>query len=191
MKETHLFGKEREELGKGPSSRLREKGLIPCVIVGKEKNVHFYSFINDFNKIVFTPLTYIVNVEVGGKTYKTIIQEAQFNPLSDEVTHVDFLEVSDDKPVKCELPVKFVGKSKGVQVGGKLVPSIRKLKVKGNISDMPEYIEIDITELDLGKSIKVREVSVEGLTILNPEALPIATIEIPRALKSAAAAAGK
>ncbi|MCB0737155.1 MAG: 50S ribosomal protein L25 [Bacteroidetes bacterium] len=186
MKEAKLLGKKREEFGKGPSYRLRTKGLIPCTITRKDGNVNFYSFINDFNDIIFTPETYLVNIDVEGENYKAIVQERQFNSLSDEVTHVDFLEVSEDKPIKCELPIKFVGKSKGVAVGGKLAASMRRLKVKGMLKDLPEAIEVNITHLDLGKSIKVREVKLEGIEILNPAALPIATIEIPRALKSAA-----
>ncbi len=188
MKEANLFGVKREELGKGASGRMRKEGIIPCVITRKEGNVNFSSFINDFNAIVFTPETFLVNIEIEGSTYKTIIQEVQFNPLSDEVTHVDFLEVNNEKPVTCELPITITGNSPGVQVGGKLATKIRKLRVKGMLSDLPERIPVSINGLSLGKSVRVKNVSVKGIEILNSPNLPIATVEIPRALKSAKSA---
>lgn len=189
MKEAKLFGVKREDLGKGASGRMRKQGIIPCVITRKEDNVHFSAFINDFNSIVFTPDTFLVNVEVEGTTYKTIIQETQFNPLSDEVTHVDFLEVSDDKPITCELPVTITGKSPGVQAGGKLATNMRKVRVRGMINNLPDRIPVSIEGLGLGKSVRVKNVDVKGIDILNSPNLPIATIEIPRALKGKGATA--
>lgn len=187
MRQATLIGKQRENLGTGASGRLRRQGLIPCVITRKEGNVNFYGFINDFKSLVFTPHSYIVNIDVEGTKYKTIIQETQFNPLSDEVTHVDFLEVNDETPVKVELPIQLVGTSKGVQAGGKVSSLIRRLKVKGYINKLPDFIEVNISHLDLGKSVKVKEVNYEEFEILNSGNLPIATIEIPRALRSAKA----
>ncbi|MBI1183359.1 50S ribosomal protein L25 [bacterium] len=184
MKEAKLFGVKREDLGKGASGRMRKEGVIPCIITRKEGNINFSSFINDFNPIVFTPDTYLVNIEVDGSVYKTIIKEVQFNPLSDEVQHVDFLEVSEEQPVTCELPIEVTGVSPGVLAGGKLVTKIRKLKVKGNLSQLPERIPVNISGLSLGKSVRVKNVAVDGIEILNSPNLPIATVEIPRALKS-------
>lgn len=184
MKEANLFGVKREDLGKGASGRMRKEGIIPCVITRRGGNINFSSFINDFNKIVFTPDTFLVNVEVEGVTYKTIIQEVQFNQLSEEVRHVDFLEVSTEKPVACELPIEINGVSPGVLAGGKLVPKMRKLKVRGHLKDLPERISVSIAGLGLGKSVRVKNVEAEGIEILNSPNLPVATIEIPRALKS-------
>ncbi|MFY0672510.1 MAG: 50S ribosomal protein L25 [Bacteroidia bacterium] len=189
MKEAKLFGVKREDLGKGASGRMRKQGIIPCVITRKEDNVHFSAFINDFNDIVFTPDTFLVNVEVEGSTYKTIIQEAQFNPLSDEVTHIDFLEVTNDKPITCELPVVITGNSPGVQAGGKLATNMRKVRVRGLLSNLPDRIPVSIDGLTLGKSVRVKNVDVEGVEVLNSPNLPVATIEIPRALKGKGAEA--
>ena len=183
MKEANLFGVKREELGKGASGRMRREGIIPCVITRTDGNVHFSSFINDFKDIIYTPETYIVNVEVEGNTYKTIVQETQFNPLSEEVRHVDFLEVADDKPVTCELPVNITGTSPGVQLGGKLVTKMRKVKVKGNLKDLPASISVSIEGLELGKSVRIKDIKAEGISILNSANLPVASIDIPRALK--------
>lgn len=183
MKEAKLFGIKREDLGKGASGRLRREGVIPCVITRKEGNINFSSFINDFRDIIFTPETYLVNVTVDGTTYRTIVKEAQFNPLSDEIMHVDFLEVKDDVMVSCELPIQVTGTSPGVQAGGKLVTKMRRVKVKGFIPDLPDRIPVSIAGLGLGKSVKIQDISVKNVEILNSASLPVATIDIPRALK--------
>lgn len=183
MKEAKLHGIKREELGKGASGRLRKEGIVPCVITRKEGNINFKSFITDFKDIVYTPDTHLVNVKVDGESYQTIIQEVQFHPLSDEVMHVDFLEVNDSDPITCELPIQIEGNSPGVQAGGKLVTKIRRLKVKGKVKDLPERMPVSIANLTLGKSVKVKDVSFEKVQILNADPLPIATVEIPRALK--------
>ena len=183
MKEAKLFGIKREDLGKGASGRLRREGVIPCIITRKEGNVNFSSFINDFRDIIYTPETYLVNVTVEGETYRTIVKETQFNPLSDEVMHVDFLEVKDDVTVSCELPITVTGTSPGVQAGGKLVTKMRKVKVKGLIPNLPDRIPVSIEGLALGRSVKIKDISVANVEILNSPALPVATIDIPRALK--------
>lgn len=183
MKDAKLFGIKREDLGKGASGRLRKQGIIPCVITRKEGNVNFSSFINDFRDIIYTPETYLVNVTIEGETYRTIVKETQFNPLSDEVTHVDFLEVQDDVIVTCELPITVTGTSPGVQAGGKLVTKMRKVKVRGFIPNLPDRIPISIEGLALGRSVKVKDIDVADVEILNSSALPVATIDIPRALK--------
>ena len=153
------------------------------MITRREENINFSAFINDFDAIVFTPDTFLVTVTVDGTSYKTLIQEVQFNPLSDEVMHVDFLEVHDDAPVTCELPISITGNSPGVQAGGKLVSKMRRLKVRGMVNNLPDSIPVEITGLELGRSVKVKDVEFEGVEILNSPALPIATVDIPRALK--------
>lgn len=183
MKEASLHGVKREDLGKGASGRMRKEGVIPCMITRQEGNINFSAFINDFDAIVFTPDTFLVNINVEGTLYKTLIQEVQFNPLSDEVLHVDFLEVRENVAVNCELPIKITGNSPGVQSGGKLVSKMRKLKVRGMVKDMPDAIPVSIEGLGLGKSVKVKDVVAESIEILNSPALPIATVDIPRALK--------
>jgi len=183
MKEASLHGVKREDLGKGASGRMRKEGVIPCVVTRQDENINFSAFINDFDAIVYTPDTFLVNITVDGKTYKTLIQEVQFNPLSDEVLHVDFLEVRDGVAVNCELPIAITGNSPGVQAGGKLVSKMRKLKVRGMVKDMPDAIPVSIEGLGLGKSVKVKDVNVDAIEILNSASLPIATVDIPRALK--------
>jgi len=183
MKQAKLFGVKRTDLGKGAAGRMRKEGIIPCMITRREENINFSAFINDFDAIVFTPDTFLVTVTVDGTSYKTLIQEVQFNPLSDEVMHVDFLEVHDDAPVTCELPISITGNSPGVQAGGKLVSKMRRLKVRGMVNNLPDSIPVEITGLELGRSVKVKDVEFEGVEILNSPALPIATVDIPRALK--------
>nr|MCU0361356.1 50S ribosomal protein L25 [Bacteroidia bacterium] len=131
MKTVKLSGSPRANVGKVDAAALRAKGQVPCVIYGAGEQIHFSADIRDFKDIIFTPETKIVNVEVAGKSYKTVLQEAQFHRLNDQLIHADFLQVTEDKPVAVFLPVKTTGSAEGVKAGGKLVIKMRKLKVRG------------------------------------------------------------
>jgi len=184
MKSISITGHLREGKGKAIAGRMRAEGYIPCELYGKSGNVHFQVFVNDFKQLVYSPDVNIIDLEIDGKHYNALKKEVQFHPVSDEILHVDFHEFDDDKQVKLELPIKFVGVASGVREGGKLVKKLRTLKVKGFPKDMPDAIEVEISSLGLGKSIKVKDVSAGKLEIMNALSIPIATVDVPRDVKT-------
>lgn len=189
MKTIEIKGQLREVLGKKETKKLRKEGKVPCVIYGGEAPVHFYAEANDFRSIIITPNVYLINLNVDGKEYTTIMQDIQFHPVTDEPLHIDFLEYTDDKPVKIEVPVKVSGFAKGIKAGGKLKVNLRRLKVRALAKDLPDTIEIDVTELGLGESFKVGAVNVENMELLNAADVPVATVIITRAARAAMNAA--
>jgi large subunit ribosomal protein L25 len=189
MKSVTLSGSPRANVGKTDANMLRAKGMVPCVIYGAGEQTHFSADIRHFKNIIFTPETNLVNIELEGKTYKTVLQEAQYHKINDRLIHADFLLVSDDKPVIVQLPVKTIGQSEGVKAGGKLVLKLRKLKVRGLIDKLPEFIELDITKLSIGKSISAGDVVIDGLTLLHPKNISIISVETTRAVAAAETAA--
>lgn len=196
MKSVSLSGSPRANVGKVDAKAVRAKGHVPCVIYGAGEQIHFSADIRHFKNIIFTPETNLVNIEVGGKTYKTVLQEAQYHKINDKLIHADFLQVSEDKPVTVSLPVKTIGTSEGVKAGGKLTLKLRKLKVRGLISKLPEFIELNIEKLAIGKSISAGDVNIEGITLLHPKNISIVSVDTTRAVvaeepaaKPAAAAA--
>ncbi len=191
MKTFELKGTVRTDLGKKASKAERVAENIPCVLYGGKENIHFTSTISDVRKLVYSPDVFVVNLEIDGKKTKSIMKALQFHPVSDKVLHIDFLQVSEEKPVIVELPVKLEGLAEGVKAGGKLSLEMRKLKVKGIYSKIPENIIIDVTALGLGKSIQVAKVAVENLEILNAKNAVVAQVKLTRAARGAAATAGK
>ena len=190
MKNVEIIGYERANLGKTEARELRLNGNVPCVLYGGDKQIHFSTPMYLFRELVYTPEAAFVKVSVGGQTYDAIIQDVQFHPVSDVILHADFLQLFEDKPVKMEIPVKTIGTSPGVMAGGKLNTKLRKVKVKALPKNMPEYIELNISKLELGKSARVSEVKTGDFEILNAPATPVVTIEIPRSLRSKQAAGG-
>jgi len=184
MKSISITGHTREGRGKSVAGRLRAEGYVPCELYGKSGNIHFQVFVNDFRHLVYSPDVNIIDLDIDGKHYQALKKEVQFHPVSEEILHVDFHEFDDSKQVKMELPIKFVGVASGVREGGKLVKKLRTLKVKGYPKDFPDAIEVDISALGLGKSIKVREVDGGKLEILNALSIPVATVEVPRDVKT-------
>jgi large subunit ribosomal protein L25 len=191
MKAISINGHKREGLGKTAAGQFRAEGYVPCELYGKSGNVHFNVFINDFKPLVYTPEKFRVNLNIDGKSYEAIMKEVQFHPLNDEIIHVDFNEINEDKMVKLELPIKLTGVASGVREGGKLVTKLRTLKVKGFPKDMPDAIELDITSLAIGKSVKVRDIDAGKLEVLNAPSIPVATIDVPRGLKKEGEAEAK
>lgn len=185
MKTIRLIGEPRTDLGTSASRQLREAGKVPCVLYGGKEHVTFTVYRDDFKNLVYTPNTYLVQIEIGDKKYKAILKEIQFHPVSDLINHVDFLEVADDKPVSIGIPVKITGNSPGVRAGGKLMVKIKKLRVKGLIKDMPEFIEVNIDSVEMGKSIKVGEINVDNLELLDAAANAILSVVTTRASRSA------
>ena len=191
MKTFDLKGTVRTDLGKKATKAERTVDNVPCVLYGVAENVHFTTTVSEIRKLVYSPEVFVVNLEIGGKVTKAIMKALQFHPVSDKVLHMDFLAISEDKPVVVNLPVKLEGLAEGVKAGGKLALEMRNLKVKGLYTQIPENIVIDVTELGLGKSIQVAKVSVPNLEILNAKNAVVAQVKLTRAARGAAAAAGK
>ncbi len=191
MKTFELKGTVRTDLGKKATKAERVVDNIPAVLYGGKENVHFTTTVSDVRKLVYSPEVFVVNLDIDGKKTKAIMKALQFHPVSDKVLHIDFLQLTEDKPVIVELPVKLEGLAEGVKAGGKLALEMRKLKVKGLYTQIPENIVIDVTELGLGKSIQVAKVSVDKLEILNAKNAVVAQVKLTRAARGAAATAGK
>ena len=191
MKSFELKGTVRTDLGKKASKAERVSDNIPCVLYGGKDNVHFTTTVSDVRKLVYSPDVFIVNLDIDGTKTKAIMKALQFHPVTDKVLHLDFLKLTDDKPVVVEIPVKLEGLAEGVKAGGKLSLEMRKLKVKGLYTQIPENIVIDVTALGLGKSIQVAKVSVDKLEILNAKNAVVAQVKLTRAARGAAATAGK
>lgn len=185
MKIVTLSGSLRANVGKVDAKAIRAKGHVPCVIYGAGEQIHFSADIRHFKNIIFTPETNLVNVEVDGKTYKTVLQEAQYHKINDRLIHADFLQVTEDKPVTVQLPVKTIGTSEGVKAGGKLTIKLRKLKVRGLIAKLPEYIELNIEKLAIGKSISAGDIQIDGLTLLHPKNISVVSVDTTRSVATA------
>jgi large subunit ribosomal protein L25 len=191
MKTFELKGSLRTDLGKKASKAERVSENVPCVLYGGAENIHFTTTVSDIRKLIYSPEVFIVDLDIDGKKTKSIMKALQFHPVTDKVLHIDFLQITEDKPVVVELPVKLEGLAEGVKAGGKLALEMRKLKVKGLYPQIPENILIDVTELGLGKSIQVAKVSVANLEILNAKNAVVAQVKLTRAARGAAATAGK
>jgi large subunit ribosomal protein L25 len=188
MKKIEIVGYQRANLGRTESQAIRAEGNVPCVLYGGQEQVHFSAPAILFRELLYTPNVYEVALNIEGTEYRAILQEAQFHPVSDALLHADFLQVSDGKPVKLSVPVRLVGTAPGVQKGGKLVTRVRKLRVKGTLENIPEFIDVDVSGLDLGKSVRVGQIPVEGFELLEQASNPVASIEIPRALRGTVSA---
>ena len=187
MKTVEVIGYKRANLGKSESKRLRAEGHVPSVLYGGKEQTHFYSPMILFRDIVYTPEARFVNLNIEGKETKAILQDVQFHPVSEIILHADFLELNDDKPVTMNIPVKTAGTAPGVQNGGKLIMKLRHMKVKALPGNMPEFIEVDISTLQLGKTVKVASIKPGDFEIQNSPLVTIASVEVPRAMRGKAA----
>ncbi len=183
MKTIEIIGFKRANLGKRESKQLRLDSNVPSVLYGGKDQVHFYAPMFLFRDLVYTPNAHKVALTIENKTYECILQEIQYHPVNEMILHADFLELSAEKEVKMDIPVKFMGVAPGVQKGGKLVQKLKKVKVKALPANLPDFIEVDISKLELNKSVKVGDVIPNNFSLLVNKNLPIATIEVPRALK--------
>lgn len=189
MKSIELKGAVRKSIGKKDSKKLRFEEKTPCVLYGGNENVHFSVEKQYLKKLIYTPNVYLVDLEIDGAKHKAILKDMQFHVVSDEIIHIDFLEVFEDRPVEISIPVSLSGLAIGVKAGGKLQVLNRKLKVKALPKDLPDTLEVDITKLALGKSIKVGDVSFENIEMLNAKNTVIAAVKLTRAAKGAASGA--
>lgn len=180
MKSVSLSGSPRENVGKKDAKSLRQKGLVPCVIYGGKEQTHFFMDEREFSKILFTPETYIVKLVIGDKEVNTFLQDIQYHPVSDKVLHADFLEFESDKAVKVSIPVKTAGVSPGILKGGSMKIVMRKLAVKALVENIPDYVEIDISKLDIGDTFKVKDLSLDNIEFLDRQNNVIVAIKVTR-----------
>lgn len=185
-----IKGQVRSDVGKKSSKAVRKEGLVPCVLYGTKDIIHFTIDPKSVNDLIYTPDFKLAEIELDGTTYKTILKDTQFHPVSDEIVHLDFLALTDGHKVKVEVPVRFKGISPGIKLGGKLQQNLRRVKIKTTPEHLVSDLTLDVSELALGDAIRVRDiVALEGIEIMSPGGTPVASVEIPRALKSADAAA--
>ncbi|MES2593642.1 MAG: 50S ribosomal protein L25/general stress protein Ctc [Bacteroidota bacterium] len=181
MKTVSISGSPRANVGKTDATALRNAQQVPCVLYGGKEQVHFSVLASDFKDIIYTPHVCTVDLEVAGKKYNAILQEAQFHTVFDHLLHVDFLEIKQGKPVIMNIPVKTTGTSPGVRAGGKLVKKLKTLRAKGLVDKMPDTISIAIDELLIGNSVRVEDIKIDGLTFLNAANITVVSVETTRA----------
>ena len=196
MKEINVNGQKRTDTGKKASKLLRKEGLVPCNLYGEKKGENgmpeafaFTASVAELRKAVYTPHVYVVNLNIDGQEHKAIMKELQFHPVTDKLLHVDFYEITETKPIVMEVPIKLNGLAEGVRAGGKLAASVRKLKVRAPYTAIPERLDIDVTNLGLGKTIKVGELSFEGLELVTSPSVVVCQVKMTRSAMSAAAKA--
>ncbi|MBP7506515.1 MAG: 50S ribosomal protein L25/general stress protein Ctc [Prolixibacteraceae bacterium] len=185
MKTFSVSGQKRESVGKKDSKQLRSENKVPCVLYGIEEPIHFCTVKNELLKLIYTPNVYLIDLNIDGKKHQAIMKDIQFDPVSDEVIHIDYMKISDDKPIKVEIPVEVVGYAAGLRKGGKLQIEVRRLKVVALPKYLPDSIKIDVTPLDLGQSLRVGDIKMENVTILNGKSVPVARVMVTRAARAA------
>lgn len=187
-----IKGQVRSGVGKKASKAVRKEGRVPCVIYGTQDNLHLTIDPKEVKPLVYTPAFKLAEVELDGAAHKCIIKDIQFHPVSDEIVHIDFLSLTEGRKLKVEIPVGFEGVSPGMKLGGKLQQNLRRVKVKTTPEHLVDQLVLDVSHLELGQSVRVRDIQVgDGIEIMSPAGTPIATVEIPRALRSATSAASK
>ena len=179
-----MSGSLRENVGKKDARKNRADGKIPCVLYGGKEEVHFVADEKDFGPVVFTPYIHLINLTVDKKQYKTILKDIQYHPVTDEILHADFLELMPGKPVTVSLPIRIEGTSKGVLRGGKMVKKFRKLKVKALPEHLPDEIAINISELDINDSIKVSDVKIDHVQMLDIATSTVVSVASTRAVEA-------
>lgn len=196
MKEIEVTGKKRTTLGKKASKALRKEGMVPCNLYGELKDAEgkpvalaFASPFTELRKIIYTPHVYVIKLVIDGEIHTAVMREIQFHPVTDAPLHVDFYEVNDEKPITVGIPVKLVGLAQGVRDGGRMNLSIRKINVTAPYQIIPEHLDVDVTSLTIGKSIKVGQLNYEGLEMATSKDVVVCSIKMTRQAQQAAAAA--
>ena len=183
MKTVSLSGSLRENVGKKDAKKNRREGKVPCVLYGGKEQIHFQMDEKAFTKIVFTPEVYILKISIDGKEHDAIMQDIQYHPVTDVILHADFLEINLENPISIGLPIKLTGSSIGALQGGKLIQKLRRIRVKGLVEDLLEFLEIDITELSIGDSIKIRDLKLDKLELLDPANSVIVRVRTARVIE--------
>ena len=198
MKEISLTGKKRTEVGKKASKLMRKEGMIPCNLYGEAKGenglpeaLSFMIPMSDLRKVVYTPHIYVINLDIEGEAHTAILKELQFHPVTDALLHVDFYEINEEKDITIGIPVKLTGLAQGVRDGGRMNLSIRKINVIAKYKEIPEHLDVDVTDLKIGKSIKVGDLHYEGLEFATSKEVIVCSIKATRKSAAAAAAAAQ
>jgi large subunit ribosomal protein L25 len=191
MKSITIKGQERESVGKKATKALRDAGMIPCVIYGGDSPIHFSAEEKAFKNLVYTPNAHTVVVDLNGKSTNVILQDIQIHPVSDKILHIDFFQLNENKEIMMEVPVKIVGTSPGVLLGGDLRLNLRRLKVKALPKNLPDYVEANISELQMGNKLYVTKLETNNFKLMHPDNTVICQVKISRAAMKAAQEAAK
>ena len=180
MKSVSISGSPRANVGKTDAKALRNAKLVPCVLYGGKEQIHFSVLSADFKNLIYTPNVHTVDLDIAGNKYHAIVQETQFHPLKDHLMHVDFLEIVAGKPVVMELPVRTSGTSPGVRNGGRLSKKLKTLRAKGLVEKMPDTVTIAIDKMEIGNSVRVGDIHLDGITFLNAPNVTVVSVEVTR-----------
>jgi large subunit ribosomal protein L25 len=191
MKSITIKGSERESVGKVATKALRNAGMVPCVIYGGSQPVHFAAEVKAFKSLVYTPNAHTVVIELGSNTYNAVLQDSQFHPVSDAILHIDFFQLSDEKEIIMEVPVKITGTSPGVLLGGVLNLNQRRLRVKALPKNLPDFVEANIAELQMGNKLYVTKLETKNFKLMHPDNTVVCQVKISRAAMKAAQEAAK
>jgi large subunit ribosomal protein L25 len=191
MKSITIKGSERESVGKVATKALRNAGQVPCVLYGGNQTVHFSAEEIAFKNLVYTPNAHTVVIDLGGKTFDAVLQDIQVHPVSDKILHIDFFQLFEDREVTMEVPVKITGTSPGVLGGGILNLNTRKLKVKALPKNLPDFVEANISEMEMGNKLYVTKLAADNYKLLHPDNTVVAQVRISRAAMKAAQEAAK
>ena len=191
MQEVTLTGELRSSLGTKSARDTRKQGRIPAVLYGGEdNNIHFSLHPNEVKHIVFTPHFKSASLNINGKTYRCIVKEVQFHPITDEIAHMDFLELSQGVKIKTQIPLVSVGEAPGAKEGGNLILKLRTITVKTTPQHLVDQLTVDVSNLKLGGTKRIKDIDVpDTIQILHSPNTPVASIEVPRILKTAGASA--
>jgi large subunit ribosomal protein L25 len=191
MKSITIKGSERESVGKVATKALRNAGMVPCVLYGGNQAVHFSAEEIAFKNLVYTPNAHTVAIELGKTTYNAILQDIQVHPVSDKILHIDFFQLNESKEIMMEVPVKIVGTSPGVLLGGDLRFNLRRLKVKALPKDLPDFVEANISQLEMGNKLYVTKIETNNFKLMHPDNTVVCQVKISRAAMKAAQEAAK
>jgi large subunit ribosomal protein L25 len=191
MKSITIKGSERESVGKVATKALRNAGAVPCVLYGGDQPVHFSADERAFKSLVYTPNAHTVVIDLGKETYNAVLQDVQVHPVSDKILHIDFFQLNESKEITMEVPVKIVGTSPGVLLGGDLRLNQRRLKVRALPKHLPDFIEANISELQMGNKLYVTKVETKDFKLIHPDNTVICQVKISRAAMKAAQEAAK
>ncbi len=192
MKSITIKAQERESVGKKATKALRDAGMVPCVVYGGSQPVHFAADERAFKGLVYTPNAHTVVIELeGGKKIDAILQDIQFHPVSDKINHIDFFQLNDEREIIMEVPVKVTGTSPGVLLGGVLRLNQRRLKVKALPKNLPDYVEADISGLEMGNKLYVTKIAADNFKLMHPDNTVVCQVRISRAAMKAAQEAAK
>ena len=180
MRSISIEGKSREELGTKSAKLLRREGMVPCVIYGAGQNIHFYTDSRNFQELLYTAEALMVVINVDGTEYKCVVRDSQFHPVSSEVEHVNFFQITDGKPFEATVPINLVGNARGVRNGGKLKFTLRRVKVLGTEENLPGVIDLNIESLRIGQSLRVKDVKTEGFEILGDGGRTVVAVRTSR-----------